>query len=149
MPPKPKPFETPDLSKAAERALEEIRRLLATGITDWAVTDRETEEIHAHLEPLSRSDYLGVLFRLALAKEGGEPLLAKYIRRGVLDHSEKQRQAVSAQVAWKLYTLIEGGGPAAVEEARAIERELRALTGATLWDALRGEATGRRRPPRQ
>src|SRR5712691_9065964 len=48
----------PALGDFAARALEEVRRLLYTGVTDWAVTNKDTEDIHAILEQLTRDDFM-------------------------------------------------------------------------------------------
>jgi hypothetical protein len=131
-------FATPDLSPAGQRALAEIKQLLHTGLTDWAVTNADTEAIHARLEALSRSDFIAICLALATTRDGATSFLTKYLVRGVLDHSEKMRRAWSEQLSWKLYRV--GGEAAQGAEGRAVERELRRLAGEKVWDRARAGA---------
>jgi hypothetical protein len=128
----------PPLGPEAARAYEEIRRLLATGVTDWAVTDADTEAVHAVLEGLRREDFMAVCRRLAREREGAQPLFAKYLVRGVLDHSGIMQARWSEQFDRKVY--YEGGAYKvhdALRAARAFEKEIAALVGAKLWNEAR------------
>jgi hypothetical protein len=133
----PLPAEPP-LGDSARRALEEVKRLLYTGITDWAVTNKDTEDVHAILEELPRDDFMRIYRALALPNESGEVLVAKYLVRGVLDHSGLMQARWSEQFDRKVY--YEGGAYKSSETlktAREFEKEIAGLVGAALWNKAR------------
>lgn len=126
------------LSERAQRAVPEIAKLLHTGLTDWAVTDADTEAVHAILEALPRDDFLHVVRQLAMMREGAGSLYSKYLTRGVLDHSGQMQAKWSEQFDRKVY--YESGaykGFETLKKARDFEKEIAALVGATLWNQAR------------
>lgn len=128
----------PPLSDFAKRSLEEVKRLLFTGITDWAVTNKDTEDIHAILEQLPRDEFLRIYRKLAIPTEHNECLVAKYLVRGVLDHSGMMQAKWSEQFDRKVY--YEGGAYKSfdtLKAARDFEKEIAALVGAALWNQAR------------
>jgi hypothetical protein len=128
----------PPLGEAARRALEEIGKLLWTGVTDWVVTDADTEAVHAHLEALGREDFMRVCRRLAAPSAEGECLLAKYLTRGVIDHSGGMQARWSEQFDRKVY--YEAGAYKSFDTLRTaydFERAVAAAVGAALWSKAR------------
>ena len=128
----------PPLGDFAKRSLEEIRRLLYTGVTDWAVTNKDTEDIHAILEQLPRDEFMRIYRKLAIPNEQNECLVAKYLERGVLDHSGMMQARWSEQFDRKIY--YEGGAYKSfdtLKAARDFEKEIAALVGAALWNRAR------------
>jgi hypothetical protein len=148
--PAPKAIEMPSTATssrtpAAAKAHVSISKLLRTGLLDWAVTNRDTEEIHGILDKLETNDWQAVMLRLARTEEApGKNLLVKYLMRGVTDHSEGQCKLFSAQVSEKIYGALkdlpaddEEARTKALADAQAIEKGLRAMAGAKLWDYAR------------
>ena len=141
-----KSSRTPEAAKAHVQ----VSKLLRTGLLDWAVTNKDTEDIHAVLAGLAPSDWQAVMLRLARTEESpGKNLLIKYLMRGVTDHSEAQCKLFSAQVSEKIYGPL-AAIPADVDEetraaalvaAQSVEKGLRALAGAKLWDYARQGAS--------
>ncbi|GIW72421.1 MAG: hypothetical protein KatS3mg102_1963 [Planctomycetota bacterium] len=123
------------LSPRGAAVYEEIVRLLQTGPTDWAVTDRDTRKILGLLETLGREDWLAVISRLN-TKQGpdhpSEPgyqrstLLDKFGRRG-LQHDPEHIELFAQQVARHL-----GTGESEAIDRRTAEMFVETLPGGKL-----------------